>query len=59
MQQAAGLAARLRSVPDVEVEMIPGVSGIFDVVVDGKRVFSRSEAGRFPDSGEILSKLKL
>jgi predicted Rdx family selenoprotein len=38
--------------------MIKGINGIFDVIVDGKCIFSRSEAGRFPNPGEILDKLK-
>jgi len=38
--------------------MIKGINGIFDVVVDGKCIFSRSEAGCFPEPGEILEKLK-
>jgi selT/selW/selH-like putative selenoprotein len=59
VQRAASLAGRLRRVPDVEVKMIQGAGGIFDVVVDGKRVFSKSETGRFPDPDDILRKLKL
>ena len=55
--QAASLADELHSVFNVEVEMIKGVDGIFDVIVDGHRVFSRSETGRFPESGEIIRKL--
>jgi len=42
----------------VEATLVPGTGGIFDVIVDDKRVFSKSEAGRFPDPGEITGKLK-
>lgn len=41
----------------VDAELIAGINGIFDVFVDGKRVFSRLEAGRFPEPGEISTKL--
>ena len=30
-----------------------GSGGIFDVVVDGKRVFSKHDTGRFPEPGEV------
>jgi selT/selW/selH-like putative selenoprotein len=37
---------------------IPGSKGQFDVVRDGRLVFSKSEAGRFPEHEEILAALK-
>ncbi len=48
----------MRKAFNVEAELIPGSTGIFDVIVDGKLVFTKSEAGRFPDPGEVVSKLK-
>jgi len=42
----------------VESELVPGSGGIFDVIVDDKLVFSKFETGRFPDSGEIVQKIK-
>ena len=38
----------------VEAELIRGDHGIFDVVADDRLVFSRDEAGRFPEDQEIL-----
>jgi selT/selW/selH-like putative selenoprotein len=35
----------------------PGHQGIFDVHVDGKKVYSKHETGRFPEPKEILAKL--
>ena len=43
----------------VEVKLVQGDNGIFDVIVDEHCIFSRSETGRFPESGEIIEKLKL
>lgn len=40
------------------IELKKGSGGIFDVVVDGKRVFSKDDAGRFPLPGEIAGMLK-
>ncbi|RJX29856.1 MAG: hypothetical protein C4531_10010 [Desulfurivibrio sp.] len=36
-----------------EVELIAGSGGVFDVVVEGRRIFSKAAAGRFPEEGEI------
>jgi selT/selW/selH-like putative selenoprotein len=32
----------------------PGQSGQFDVIVDDKLIYSRFEAGRFPEEEDIL-----
>ena len=39
-------------------ELIQGRGGVFDVVVDGRRIFSKHEAGRFPEEPEILALLR-
>jgi selenoprotein W-related protein len=52
------LAATIEGETGVESELICGGGGIFDVVVDGEMIFSKHEAGRFPESDEILSKLR-
>lgn len=36
-----------------EYELIGGSGGVFDVVVDGQRVFCKKEVGRFPGYAEI------
>lgn len=36
-----------------EVALVPGEGGIFAVHVDSRRVFARSEAGRFPEAKEL------
>ena len=42
----------------MEANLIAGGNGIFDVIVDEKLVFSKFETGRFPNSGEIVEKLR-
>ena len=37
--------------------MIKGSNGVFDVVVDGKLIFSKQKTGRFPKDDEILGYL--
>ena len=36
-----------------EVALIPGGGGIFEIHVDGAKVFGKAEAGRFPESKEL------
>jgi selT/selW/selH-like putative selenoprotein len=52
------LAATIEDEIGVESELICGGGGIFDVVVDGDMIFSKHELDRFPESDEILSKIK-
>ena len=35
-----------------------GSGGIFDVSVDGERIFSKRDEGRFPAESEIIESLK-
>ena len=39
-------------------ELVRGTDGIFDVVVDGERIFSKDEADRFPTAAEVLKSLR-
>jgi selT/selW/selH-like putative selenoprotein len=42
----------------VRSELVRGDDGIFDVSVDGERIFSKHEAHRFPTAQEILARLR-
>lgn len=42
----------------VDTEVVRGSGGVFDVVVDGKKVFSKHELGRFPEPGEVVKLLQ-
>ena len=55
---AAGLAAELKQAFGVESRLIGGSGGVFDVVVDGERVFSKLDTGRFPSPGEVVALLR-
>lgn len=41
----------------VTAELIPGSGGIFDVVLDGEKIFSKFQTGRFPTHEEILAQV--
>ena len=48
------MAAELQEGLGVEVEMVEGAGGVFDVTVDGKVVYSKHRTARFPNPGEVL-----
>jgi selenoprotein W-related protein len=39
------------------ISLKPSDGGIFDIVLDGKLIFSRKQEGRFPTVDEIKSKI--
>ena len=43
----------------LEAELIKGLHGIFDVILDGDLVFSKKALGRFPLPGEVEAALKV
>lgn len=53
------MAAELREhFPGVEVQLIPGSGGVFEVVSDGRLVFSKKQTGRHAEPGEVVSLLR-
>jgi len=48
------LAAVLKQDRGIDAELIRSSGGVFDVKVDGKLIFSKKVAGRFPEEDEIL-----
>jgi len=37
-----------------DIELVAGSNGIFDIMVDGKLIFSKFKEGRFPQADEII-----
>lgn len=52
------MAEELQKAFDSKATLIPGRGGIFDVIVDGIKVFSKHDLGRFPEPGEVVAKIK-
>ena len=52
------MEAELKNKFDVDVKLIPSSGGVFEVTVDDKLVFSKRELGRFPEPGEVVTKVK-
>jgi selenoprotein W-related protein len=40
------------------VSLIPSSGGVFEVIADGKTVFSKKQLGRRPEPGEVLTQLE-
>lgn len=52
------MAAELTEALGVKPRLIQGSGGVFDVVVDGRLVFSKHRVGRFPEPGEVLAVIR-
>jgi len=33
--------------------LVPGVGGVFEIIVDGKLLYSKKQTGRFPTDEEV------
>ena len=51
------MAEAIRKKTGVNPRLIEGGGGVFDVVADGRLIFSKQQTGRFPDHEEVLTKL--
>ena len=58
LPRASGLEAELVETFKADVDIIAGSDGVYDIVVDGRLLFSKKETGRFPDDGEILKLIR-
>ena len=55
--RAASLAAELNEETEHEATAEEGAKGQYDVLADGKLIFSKAQEGRFPEHDEIRAKL--
>ena len=55
---AVSLAAELKASFGVDSELFSGEKGDFEVIVDGKTVFSKKKLSRFPEPGEVTETLR-
>ena len=54
MPRAASLAAEIKKERGIDAKLVKGSGGVFEVVLDGKLLFSKKAMGRFPENSEIL-----
>ena len=41
----------------MEATLVKGSGGVFEVVLDGRLIFSKKQLGRFPNPGEVLASI--
>jgi len=41
-----------------DARLVKGKDGVFEVEVDGKLIFSKRQAGRFPNPGEVAKAIR-
>lgn len=51
------MAAAIKASHGIDALLTPGHKGIFDVIVDGRVIYSKRNTGRFPEHAEVLSQL--
>ena len=55
MPQASSLEAELKqNFPNMEISLISSGGGVFEIVLDGKLIFSKKAINRFPEKGEVV-----
>lgn len=52
------MAAEIKKEIGIDSELVRGGGGIFDVTVDGKRIFSKHDEGNFPSEKAIVEQIK-
>jgi selT/selW/selH-like putative selenoprotein len=52
------LAAAIKNDTGITPTLTKGKGGNFDVILDGKLVFSKHDEGRFPENDEVLHSLE-
>ena len=58
--RASRLEEELRAAfgADINVELVAGSGGVYEITVDGDIVFSKKTLGRFPEEGEIIALMR-
>ena len=55
ISEASELEAAIREATTIEdIVLQEGSGGVFDVTVDGTKIYSKDKTGRFPTNAEIL-----
>jgi selT/selW/selH-like putative selenoprotein len=52
------LEATLKRELGIDAELIQGRGGVFDVVANGKLVYSKHATGRFPEEEEVVEAIR-
>ena len=56
--QASSLGVAIKEEFGISLKYIKSGGGVFEVVANGKLIFSKKATGRFPSNEEVIGKLK-
>ena len=60
LPKASSLESELEQIyPDAEIKLISSGGGVFEVMVNGKLIFSKKSLDRFPEKGEIANLINM
>ena len=57
LPRAVEVAADLKRVRGIDATLVKGDGGVFDVIVNGDRIYSKQLVGRFPELQELLDRI--
>ena len=52
------MAATIKKELGIDSELVRGSGGIFDVTVDGRKIYSKHDSGTFPSEKAIVETLR-
>ena len=52
------MAVEIEQAIGVPSELVASGGGVFEIFVDGRKIFSKKSLGRFPEEGEIVGMLR-
>ena len=58
LPRASSLGDELKKDLGAEIELVAGSNGVFDISLDGNMIYSKFEEGRFPQTEDILARVK-
>lgn len=56
--RASSLEDELNKEFDADIVLIASSDGVYEIVVDGKNIFSKKTLNRFPEDGEIVTLIR-
>ncbi|MCF8092441.1 MAG: Rdx family protein [Desulfotignum sp.] len=52
------MADAIKNALNITPKLVPGSNGIYDITAGEKTIFSKHQAGRFPENPEIIDQLR-
>jgi selenoprotein W-related protein len=52
------LGDALKKELNADIELVPGSGGVYEIMVNGRQIFSKDRSRRFPEPEEIISLIR-